>query len=73
LFGKTLEELPRETVYEELASMERVFKNEDPSLYYEMIEPIGNGASSKIFRVRRLLDDKLYAIKFMGAEDEFEK
>lgn len=53
--------------------MERVFKNEDPSLYYEMIEPIGNGASSKIFRVRRLLDDKLYAIKFMGAEDEFEK
>jgi serine/threonine protein kinase len=56
-----------------MATEDKVFKREDPSLYYEMIEPIGNGASSKIFKVRRLMDDKLYAVKFMGAEDEFEK
>ena len=54
-------------------NLKNVFRNEDPSLFFEVIEPIAKGASSKIFKVKRLSDQKVCVLKYMKPYDEFEK
>jgi serine/threonine protein kinase len=54
-------------------NLKNVFRDEDPSQFFEVIEPIGKGASAKIFKVRRIADQKVCVLKYMKPYDEFEK
>ncbi len=57
-------DMPTRAQFEETNSFEKVFRQEDPSKFYEAVEMIGKGANSKIFKVKRLADNKMCALKF---------
>ena len=65
--------MPNIDQYDEKKTLENVFRQEDPSSFYEVLEPIGKGGSSKIFKVRRLADQKICCLKYMKPNDDFEK
>lgn len=46
-----------------------VFKREDPSAYYEVVERVADGGFARVFHVRRLSDSKSFALKFIEPKD----
>ena len=46
-----------------------VFKREDPSAYYEVVERVADGGFARVFHVRRISDSKSFALKFMEPKD----
>ena len=48
-------------------------RREDPSLYYDILGKIGDGAFSSIFEVRRKSDNKTCALKFIRIKTDFDR
>jgi serine/threonine protein kinase len=53
----------------EIKQMKNVFKREDPSLNYEVVNRMAQGSQGLIFHVRRLADQKDFALKFIQPKD----
>ena len=49
--------------------MKNVFKREDPSQFYEVVERITEGSQGLVFHVKRLVDQKDFALKFVQPKD----
>lgn len=48
---------------------EKIFKREDPSKYYEVICRMAKGSQGQVFKLKRLVDDKHFALKFIQPND----
>ena len=54
----------------EVQKITNVFKRQDPSEFYEVVKRINAGAQGLIFHVKRLSDQKDFALKFLQPKDE---
>jgi p21-activated kinase 1 len=50
--------------------MKNVFKREDPSEYYEVVKRMAAGSQGLVFHVKRLADQKDFALKFIQPKDQ---
>lgn len=57
--------LPDNLDYTALLENSKLFKQDNPALYYDIIKQIGSGGYGKIYLVQRKDDQKLYALKFI--------
>jgi p21-activated kinase 1 len=53
------------TVAMQASMVTDIFKQEDPSAYYEVIKRMAKGSQGHVFKVKRLKDGKEFALKFM--------
>ena len=42
-----------------------LFSKTDPSKFYEPLHKIGSGGFAQVFKVKRIEDDKIFALKLM--------
>ena len=62
--------MPKESTWkEQIANME-IFKEVDPSQFYEPLHKVGSGGFAQVFKVKRNCDGKFFALKLMEPKDE---
>ena len=56
---------PTESNFKNQVSEMNIFKREDPSAYYEPLHKMGSGGFAQVFKVKRIADEALFALKLM--------
>lgn len=57
--------MPGNTDYLNLIKSQKLFKEENPASYYDIIKQIGSGGYGKIYLVQRKQDESKFALKFI--------
>ena len=50
-----------------------LFSKTDPSKFYEPLHKIGSGGFAQVFKVKRIEDDKIFALKLMEPKSQKDK
>ena len=68
-------EMPTAMEFQERVAQNNIWKNEDPSPYYDVFsqDKLGVGGFAKVFRVQRKSDQKQFALKFCTPGNEEDK
>ena len=68
-------QMPSTQQFEQLMQQHNIWKNEDPSPYYDVYsqDKLGVGGFAKVFRVQRKTDKKQFALKFCTPGNEEDK
>lgn len=66
--------MPSENEFLEELESKAVFKNDDPSKYYEIVKKIGYGGFARVFLVKKKEEEgTLYALKFIEPKNVKER
>ena len=65
-----MNDMPKQKEWNDIVNQMDLFSKTDPSQFYEPLHKIGSGGFAQVFKVKRIADGEIFALKLMEPKNE---